>query len=51
MKWANLDVYTGDFYENDIKGKGEYTWSDGRKYNGDWNKNLMDGKGICIYKD
>ena len=34
MKWQNDDVYIGDFFENNIKGTGEYTWASGKKYVG-----------------
>ena len=57
-KWTNchgsyLDLkgkpaYIGEFYNNNIHGKGVYTWADNRKYEGEWRGNKMHGKGISF---
>ena len=33
-KWADGNVYEGEWSENQINGFGTYVWEDGRKYFG-----------------
>ena len=46
FKWVDGSVYEGEFYNNNINGKGKYVWGDKRDYEGDWVNNKMEGKGI-----
>jgi hypothetical protein len=41
--WADGSIYEGEFKENNLHGKGRYTWPDGRSFDGDWvnNKRLV----------
>ena len=34
--WADGSTYQGDFYDNNIHGRGIYKWADGRVYDGTW---------------
>ena len=43
-----MSTYIGEFYNNNIHGKGVYTWFDGRKYEGEWRANKMHGKGKLL---
>lgn len=43
--YLNGDKYEGDFQDGERYGKGEYTFSDGRKYIGSWENDLFDGQG------
>lgn len=49
--WADDSTYVGEFYKNNIQGKGCYDWSDGRKYNGEWVNNKMEGSGVFTWSD
>ena len=40
--WSNGSCYEGQFFDNNIHGRGIYKWSDGRTYDGDWENNKMD---------
>ena len=46
-----LDEYVGEFKENNICGKGVYSWADGRKYDGEWQDNQMHGFGEFRWPD
>lgn len=40
--YCNGDQYEGDFEEGKRQGKGEYKFSDGKKYIGSWQDDLFD---------
>ena len=42
---------TVQFEDNNINGKGIYTWGDKRQYIGDWKNNKMDGHGVFTWPD
>lgn len=44
FSWPDA-VYTGNFFENKITGKGVLKWSDGRVYDGYWKDGKMNGDG------
>ena len=44
-------MFIGEFYNNNIHGKGVYLWSNGRKYEGDWKVNKMHGSGTFSWSD
>jgi hypothetical protein len=41
--WKNGDKYTGEFVDDIICGKGEFTWANGNNYRGEFKDDLMDG--------
>ena len=45
MKWANGDVYVGEFYQGSRQGAGTLHFADGSEYVGDWWNNYMHGSG------
>ena len=42
--WANKEVYKGEFKNNMMHGKGEYHWTNGKKFLGEWLENSMQKK-------
>lgn len=44
-----LKRYEGDWKDNNMHGKGIYTWKDGRKYEGDYLDDKKHGYGIYIW--
>jgi len=52
LRFADGDVYEGDFKENKISGKGRlFNLSKKIMYEGDWLDNKMHGEGFYIWKD
>ncbi len=45
MKYANGDVYIGDFKNDLIKGKGECKYANGAVYIGEYKNDKKEGKG------
>lgn len=45
MRWANGDVYEGEFYRGSRQGTGTLNFADGSEYVGDWWNNYMHGQG------
>ena len=45
MRWANGDVYVGEFYQGSRQGTGTLNFADGSEYVGDWWNNFMHGSG------
>ena len=45
MNIQNTNFYKGDFFKDNIHGKGSYKWSNGITYEGDWVMNKMCGVG------
>jgi hypothetical protein len=51
FKWANGQIYEGDF-NNDVRsGEGVYHWPSGDKYVGEFENNRMNGQGILYDPD
>lgn len=50
-KYANGDVYEGQFKDGYMHGKGLYRFSDGDTYEGDFSDGVMHGKGIFKYSE
>lgn len=49
-KYANGDVYDGDWYQNMRDGKGRYEFAvDGAVYEGDWRQGMFEGEGKFCY--
>jgi len=51
FKLGDSSMFIGEFYNNNILGKGVYMWSDGLKYVGEWKNNNMYGKGTFTWSD
>lgn len=45
------DTYEGDFIDNNITGKGEYTWENGDVFIGDFVNGKMHGRGLYKWPD
>jgi len=45
-KWANGDVYTGDWDHGQRIGKGKYVWQNGDICEGDFINGILDGEGV-----
>ncbi len=43
--------YVGELKDNDLDGKGKFTWPDGNEYSGDWFQGKRHGKGKFIWKN
>ena len=43
--------YEGEFFYNQMEGKGIYQWEDGRKFEGQWSAGEMEGYGIMKWPD
>ena len=43
--------YDGDFKDDNMHGRGIYTWSDGRRYDGDYKDNKKHDRGCMVYPD
>ena len=43
LHFSDKSIYSGEFKENEINGKGEYKWPDGKTYKGLWRDNKMNG--------
>lgn len=46
---TNIGVYVGDFSNDMMHGKGQYTFFNGDVYEGEVKQNVIHGKGKCIY--
>ena len=51
MKWANNDVYNGEWHFGKRNGSGTMTYSDGTKYTGKWYKDRRHGNGSMDYQN
>lgn len=49
--YIDKNVYTGDFFADQIDGNGHYIWADGREYEGGWKCNKMHGFGNYKWAD
>jgi hypothetical protein len=45
-RWANGDVYCGEWKENNQDGQGYKRWADGEEYCGEWKNHMQHGEGI-----
>jgi hypothetical protein len=45
MKYANGDVYEGNFKEGKMEGNGKMRFGNGKRYDGEWKNNKRDGIG------
>lgn len=43
--------YEGEWLDNNMHGKGIYTWKDGRKYEGEYVNDKKQGHGIYVWAD
>ena len=48
MVYANGDMYTGDFKEDTMTGKGKYHYANGDRYMGQLLNDLPHGEGVHI---
>ena len=51
MKWANNDVYNGEWHFGKRNGSGTMKYSDGTKYTGEWKNNKKHGNGSMHYQN
>jgi len=45
LKFANGDVYVGGFVQDDLQGKGKYTYKNGDVFEGEFRQGKRHGKG------
>ena len=45
MKFKNGDVYDGEWYDEDMQGRGMYRWASGDYYVGEFKRDKREGKG------
>jgi len=50
MTWPDNSVYTGDFVNGKVEGKGTKVWANGNRYEGGWRNNLQHGPGVSFNK-
>jgi hypothetical protein len=51
FKYANGDIYEGEFYDDKREGFGVYNWSTGEKFIGESLGNIFNGFGVMEFKD
>ena len=49
MRYANGELYEGDWLSGKRHGFGTYLYSDGSEYEGDWKDDLVHGRGSCKF--
>ena len=51
-RFANGEMYEGNFENNLYNGEGKYIWGlDRRKYEGEFKNGIISGKGVFTYND
>ena len=51
VKFANGDVYQGEFKQDKFHGQGTMTWDDGDAYEGQWKGGCRHGQGTMTFAD
>lgn len=49
MKYANGQIYVGDWVDGDREGQGRWTWPDGGFYDGEWKNGKRHGQGTFTW--
>ena len=50
-RYADGDVYEGDYKDNEMHGRGVYRYTSGAVYEGDWKDDKRHGQGVHRYAD
>ena len=51
MRYANGDVYEGEYKAGEKEGRGVYRFADGDVYDGEWKAGKYEGRGVTRYAD
>ena len=49
MKYANGQIYVGDWVDGNWEGQGRWTWPDGGFYDGEWKNGKRHGQGTFTW--
>ena len=49
MKYADGDIYVGEYVDGEMRGKGTYTFADGNKYVGEFVNGTFHGRGTYYF--